>query len=78
MGKLKTAGRLWMKAGEKAASVLGIVIFAILFWIVFGPFALLGKLMKKQFLPRYEDGAKSWYFPYPSKEDSIKNLKRQW
>lgn len=77
MSNLKKAGKFWMRAGEKAASILGLGIFAILFWTVLAPFALFAKFRKKELLPRLDDTKTSWYFPCNPTTDTLDSLKRQ-
>lgn len=67
-----------MRAGEKAAAVLGIAIFAVLYVIVFAPTAIIMKLSGKKFFTPEEANAESWFVSRSQLPATLEWMKRQW
>ncbi len=76
-GKTARFRRGWMRAGERAAHYFGIALFAVLWLLIFAPFALLLKLMGKQFLPKFRGDETTYYLPRKPLQHTLEEMRKQ-
>jgi hypothetical protein len=77
-GTARRAWNAWLRAGEKAAHILGIVIFTILWFVAFGPISLWLKLRGKRLLPHFTGQEETYYLPKDPIPPTLEQMKRQW
>ncbi|MGI8908240.1 MAG: hypothetical protein ACR2IE_17340 [Candidatus Sumerlaeaceae bacterium] len=77
-GRGTRAWSAWKRAGEKAAHIIGIAIFALLWLVALGPMALASRLRGKHLLPHFTGRENTYYVPRESSEPTLERMKRQW
>jgi len=77
-GKTARIWQTWMRLAEKAASIFGVVLFTILYFVCFAPVAVLTKVLGKSLLPHFKPDSPSFYFPRKPSQPTAENLKKQW
>lgn len=68
----------WRHAGEKAAHLLGLVLFTLLWIFALGPVAIVLKLRGKRLLPHFTGAEDSFYLPKEPVEPTLEAMKKQW
>jgi hypothetical protein len=68
----------WNRAGERAAQLFGIVLFALLYFVALAPVALLLKLTGKKLLPEFTGEESTFYLPKEPMEHTLEQARRQW
>ena len=77
-GKAGRAWAAWKRAGEKAAHVIGIILFALLWIFALGPIALVLKFRGRKLLPEFRGNEETYYLPKDPIEPTLEQMKRQW
>jgi len=68
----------WLRAGEFAAHIVGIGVFAVLWVLVLAPTAILLKLSGKRLFPEWKSNATSYYLPKEPLKHTLEEVRRQW
>jgi hypothetical protein len=74
----KRAWKGWLRAGEKAAHIMGMVIFTVLWFVAVGPVALFVRLQGKHLLPHFTGKEETYYLPKAQIPATLELMQRQW
>lgn len=68
----------WTRAGEKAAHIVGMVLFALLWGVALAPIAVWFKVRGRRLLPSFKGDEDTYYLPKEPVEHTLERMRRQW
>ena len=75
---LKRAWAAWKRFGQRMAEFVGVLIFAVLYFVAFAPLAAVMKVLGKRFLPSFTGEEATYYHKKEEIQPTREYLQRQW
>jgi hypothetical protein len=75
--KLSRFWTKWKRFGERMSNYFGIGLFAVMYFTMFAPLAILFKIMGRKFLPHFNGDEPTFFLPKARIEPTLESMEKQ-